>query len=77
MSGKDLYQRISVIFGGVMVFFYIGFGLFVILSPLLNNIDKVIRVIFGSAFILFGVARAFRTYEKVREVFYSENDTED
>lgn len=60
-----------------MVFFYIGFGLFIILSPLLNNIDKAIRVIFGSVFILFGVARAFRTYEKVREVFYSENDMED
>ncbi|KPK84249.1 MAG: hypothetical protein AMS27_10485 [Bacteroides sp. SM23_62_1] len=76
MSGKDLYQKISVIFGGVMVFFYVGFGLFFILSPLFSNIDKVLRIIFGSAFLLFGLARAFRTYEKIREVFFSENDTE-
>jgi len=76
VSGKDLYQKISVIFGGVMVFFYVGFGLFFILSPLFSNIDKVLRIIFGSAFLLFGLARAFRTYEKIREVFFSENDTE-
>ena len=59
-----------------MVFFYVGFGLFFILSPLFSNIDKVLRIIFGSAFLLFGLARAFRTYEKIREVFFSENDTE-
>lgn len=74
MSGKDLYQRVAVIFGGLMVFFYIGFGLFFILSPLLNHIDKVLRVIFGVTFILLGVARAFRIVEKVREVFFSGND---
>ena len=74
MSGKDLYQRVTVIFGGLMVFFYIGFGLFFILSPLFDHIDKVLRIIFGATFILFGVARAFRIVEKVREVFFSDND---
>jgi len=76
VNRKDLYQRISVIFGGLMVFFYVGFGLFFMLSPLFSYIDKVLRIIFGSAFLLFGLARAFRTYEKAREVFSSENDTD-
>jgi len=74
VNGKDLYQRISVIFGGLMVFFYLGFGLFFIISPLFSNIDKFLRIIFGSAFLLIGLARAFRTYEKIREVFFSEHD---
>jgi hypothetical protein len=63
-----------VIFGGLMVFFYLWLGLFIIFSPLLDHIDKVIRIIFGSAILLYCVTRAFRTYEKVREVFFSGND---
>jgi len=77
VNGKDLYQRITVIFGGVMVFFYVGFGLFFILSPLFSHIDKFLRIIFGSAFLLFGLARAFRTYEKMREVFFSKKDIDE
>jgi cytochrome c biogenesis protein CcdA len=77
VSGKDLYQRVTVIFGGLMVFFYIGFGLFFILSPLFSHIDKVLRIIFGATFIIFGVGRAFRIVEKVREVFFSDNNIDD
>ncbi len=60
-----------------MVFFYIGVGLFFILSQLFGHIDKFMRIIFGSTFILLGLARAFRTYEKAREVFFSDNDIDD
>ena len=75
MTAKNLYQRAMVIFGGVMVFFYLGFGLFFIFSPLFDHINDFIRIAFGSAFALYGVVRAFRTYEQVREVFFSEDDT--
>ena len=73
MDGKGLYERVMVIFGGVMVFFYLGVGLVFILHPMFDHIDKAIRVIFGSALILYGVARAFRTYQKVKETFFAEN----
>jgi hypothetical protein len=65
-----------VIFGGMMVFFYIGMGLFIIFSPLFDHIVKIIRIIFGSALGLYGLARAFRTYEKVKDLFFSRNNSE-
>jgi cytochrome c biogenesis protein CcdA len=76
MNGKLLYERVMVIFGGVMVFFYLGLGLFFIFYPLFDHIEKAIRIIFGSALILYGVARAFRTYEKVKETFFSVNNSD-
>lgn len=76
MNGKLLYERIMVIFGGVMVFFYLGLGLFFIFYPLFDRIDKALRIIFGSALILYGVARAFRTYQKVKETFFSVNNSD-
>ncbi len=56
-----------------MIFFYIGLGLFIIFSPLFDH--KFIRIIFGSALILLGVQRAFRTYEKVKEVFFTQDNS--
>ena len=69
MSGRNLYEQVMVIFGGVMIFFYIGLGLFIIFSHLFDYIEKFIRIIFGSALGLLGLQRAVRTYEKVKEVF--------
>ena len=74
MNGKGLYERVMVIFGGVMVFFYLGLGLFFIFSQLFDHIEKVLRIIFGSALILYSLARAFRTYEKVKETFFTGNN---
>lgn len=75
MNGKGLYERVMVIFGGVMVFFYLGLGLFFIFHPLFDHIEKFIRIIFGSALALYSLARAFRTYEKVKELFFSGNNS--
>jgi len=60
-----------------MVFFYIGFGLFFIFSPLFEYINIVIRTIFGSALAIYGLARALRAYEQVREVFFMGKDIDD
>ncbi len=75
MSGKNLYEQVMVIFGGIMIFFYIGLGLIIIFSQLFDYIEKFIRIIFGSALILLGVQRAFRTYEKVKEVFFTQDNS--
>ena len=60
-----------------MVFFYIGFGLFFIFAPLFEYINIVIRTIFGSALAIYGLARALRAYEQVREVFFMGRDIDD
>ena len=57
-----------------MVFFYIGFGLFFIFAPLFEYINIVIRTIFGSALAIYGLARALRAYEQVREIFFIGKD---
>lgn len=75
MDGKVLYERVMVVFGGVMVFFYLGVGFFFIFHPLFEHIDKALRIIFGSALIIYGVARAFRTYQKVKETFFAGNSS--
>jgi len=77
MNGKVLYERVMVIFGGVMIFFYLGLGLFIIFHPLFNHVEKFIRILFGSALIIYSLTRAFRTYEKVREAFFSGNNSDE
>jgi cytochrome c biogenesis protein CcdA len=77
MGGNNLYEQVMVIFGGVMVFFYIGLGIFIIISPYFEQIEKFIRIIFGSALGLLGIQRAVRTYEKVKEVFFTKNNSDE
>jgi len=77
MSEKNLYEQVMVIFGAVMIFFYIGLGIFIIIYPRFSYIDKTIRIIFGSVLCLLGVQRAVRTYEKVKEVFFTHKNSDE
>ena len=61
------------IFGATMVFFYIGLGIFIIISPQLN-IEKSLRIIFAVPLILYGIYRAFFSYRKFKESFFSEEE---
>ena len=76
MSGKNLYEQVMVIFGGVMVFFYIGLGLFIIFSHRFD-LEKYLRIIFGSVLGLLGLQRAVSTYEKAKEVFFTKNNSDE
>jgi hypothetical protein len=60
-----------------MVFFYIGLGLFLIFAPMFEYINIVVRVLFGSAMALYGLVRAQRAYEQVRDVFFLGKDSDD
>jgi hypothetical protein len=77
MDGNKLMQQVGTIFGGLMTFFYLGIGSYLIFSPNLYYIDKAMRVILGSSCIFYGLYRAYRTYVKVVEVFFSDDDDED
>jgi Ca2+/Na+ antiporter len=73
MNNKKLTERMLAIFGATMVFFYIGLGIFIIISPQLN-IDKSLRIIFAVPLMLYGVYRAFASYRKFKESFFSDDD---
>jgi hypothetical protein len=73
MNSKKLTERIFAIFGTTMVFFYIGLGIFIIISPQLN-IEKSLRLIFAVPLMLYGVYRAFTSYRKIRESFFGDDE---
>jgi hypothetical protein len=77
MNSNKLYNQIMALFGGVMSFFYLGVGLYMIFSPDMVYINKVLRVIFGSSMIFYGAYRLYRTYVKIVDVFFRDNDTDD
>jgi hypothetical protein len=76
MNGNRLMKQVSTIFGGFMTFFFLGFGLYFIFSPNLYYVDKAMRVIMGSTCIFYGLYRAYRTYVKVVEVFFRDDNDE-
>jgi hypothetical protein len=73
MNSKKLTERMLSIFGATMVFFYIGLGIFIIISPMLN-IDKALRYIFAVPILLYGVYRAFSSYTKLRDSFSNDDE---
>lgn len=77
MSENRLMAQVVAIFSVFMVFFYIGVGVFFIWYSDNSNIDKPVRVLLGSAFLLYGVFRGFRAWMKLREVFLSKEKNED
>lgn len=74
MNENKLMQQIGTMFGVIMTFFYIGVGLFFLLSPNVAYVDKFLRIVVGSTFIFYGIYRAYRTYVKIIELFFSGDD---
>lgn len=77
MDGNRLMQQVAAIFSAFMVIFYIGVGVFFIWFSDNSNIDKPVRVLLGSAFLLYGAFRAVRAWIKIREVFGPAEKNED
>jgi hypothetical protein len=73
MDGNKLMQQVTAVFSVFMVFFYIGVGVYFVFYSGLSYLDKPVRVIMGSAFIFYGVYRAFRAYFKIVEVFFTKD----
>lgn len=76
MDGNKLMQQVTTIFSTFMVFFYIGVGFLLIFYTKLNYVDKAVRVIMGTTFIFYGLYRAYRTYVKIKEVFFTDEKDE-
>jgi cytochrome c biogenesis protein CcdA len=77
MDTNRLMQQVTAIFSIFMVFFYIGVGVYLIFYTNFSYLDKSIRVIIGSAFLFYGLYRAYRAYVKIVEVFFTKEDDND
>jgi cytochrome c biogenesis protein CcdA len=77
MNGNRLMQQVIAIFSVFMVFFYLGVGWYLIFRFDLSNLDKAVRVIVGSTFMFYGLYRAFRTYGKIVEVFFTKDENDE
>ncbi len=73
MDTKKLTERVFAIFGTAMVFFYLGLAFFIIKSPLLY-IDKALRIIFAIPLIIYGIYRAFTSFNKIKELFFTKDE---
>jgi len=76
MNGDKLMQQVLAIFSVFMVFFYLGAGYYFVFLSNLSYLDKAVRVIMGSTFIFYGLYRAYRTYVKIVEVFFTKDNDE-
>ena len=76
MDSRKLTNQVFTIFGTIMIFFYLGLGIFVIFSSYLDYIDKPLRVIFGAPLLLYGIYRIFVSYNKIRENFFTKDEDE-
>lgn len=74
MDGNRLMQQVIAIFSIFMVFFYLGVGWYFVFYSDLSYIDKPVRVILGSAFIFYGLYRAYRTYVNIAKAFFTKGD---
>jgi hypothetical protein len=78
MNNNRILRQFHAMFGVFMVVFYFGTGLFLLfLADRVFTIDKAIRVIMGSTFILYGFYRAYITFKQiVSSFFHSEEQDE-
>jgi hypothetical protein len=77
MEGNKLMQQVIAIFSIFMVLFYLGMGYYFIFLSNLSYLDKAVRVIMGSTFIFYGLYRAYRTYVKIVEVFFTKDSNDE
>jgi hypothetical protein len=77
MNGNRMMAQVTAIFSVFMVFFYLGVGCYFIFYSDRSYLDKPVRVIMGSAFLFYGVYRAYRAYVKIVEAFFTKDRDEE
>jgi hypothetical protein len=77
MKENRIMEQVTAIFSLFMVFFYLGIGSYLIFSSDLSYLDKAVRNLMGSTFIFYGVYRAYRSYVKIVEVFFTKDNDDD
>jgi hypothetical protein len=70
-----MMDQVTAVFGIFMTAFYIGIGIYLAFYVRLN-IDTAIKNLVAYPFILIGIYRGFRTYQKLRDLFFRKHDNE-
>ncbi len=74
MNENRLMQQVTTIFSTFMVLFYLGVGIYLVFYFNMSYLDKSVRIIVGSAFIFYGLYRAYRSYVQIVEVFFTKDE---
>jgi hypothetical protein len=74
MNDNRLMQQVTAIFSTFMVLFYLGFGIYLVFYFNMSYLDKSVRIIVGSAFIFYGLYRAYRSYVQIVEIFFTKDE---
>jgi len=77
MESNRLLKQIGAVFGVFMVFFYVGIGIYLAFFFDMSTLDKPVLVIIGVAFIILGLYRAYRSYQKIIEAFFTDDSEEE
>jgi len=74
-STSKMYDKVFAIFGTFMVFFYFGLAVFILTSDLFE-IDRALRIVISVPLFIYALYRAFVSYEKIRDSFFSNDEDE-
>jgi hypothetical protein len=77
MNPNRLMEQVTTIFSTFMVLFYLGAGCYIVFFFKQSNLDRSVLVILGSAFIFYGLYRAYRAYVKIVEVFFTRDEEDE
>jgi hypothetical protein len=73
MESSKISQQIHAVFGLLMVFFYLGSGIFFLFFASRFNIEKAISGILGVVFSLYGVFRIYMTWKQFKTAFFDKD----
>lgn len=65
-NGDSWFGKFMLYFGIVMVAIYIGLGVVLMFLPVFEYIPKNMRVIFGIFFLMYGLLRLTRIYQRLK-----------
>jgi len=65
-NGGSWLEKFMMYFGMLMVAIYIGLGVVLMFVPVFEYIPKNMRVIFGIFFLMYGLLRLSRIYQKFK-----------
>ncbi len=76
MNQNKLMQQVGAVFGAFMALFYIGVGLYFLFASYLW-VEKFLRYLVGSTFLVYGIYRSYTTFVKIREAFFMKDEDDE
>jgi hypothetical protein len=76
MTKRDLLPNVMTVVGFSVAALFVAFGVYIIFSPVMNNVPKEFRNIFGVVVIGYGLFRSVIIYQKSKQREGSDNENE-